>query len=353
MKIRAVLLAITAVFLGSNASAGRLADKVTVVAPSFSQVVDASFVQPVRANPVLYRLLESGLRAAIEEDPYLSQTAPDKALELARVYLADGRPMEAVWALESGGLFAKAELVARKIENRFKISDFQVREKIKGTAYLGTLLNGHEILIKQHLDEVAADAEVLAYQTDRALGINLVPVAAKRVLNGEVYTLHSLIAGATETGLFLQNVFHPSYPDIWFLDYLIGNWDRNSANSMFALGGKFFANDHSLGFGALAGILGENGYRLPAMGLPSRSVGNYISTANPNEFAEAISFAASPRAVTFVTQRVIKLQNSLSRTDALIPRRPVRAQMRLQLPPRIGAIEANLGSARCRDSHVP
>lgn len=97
----------------------------------FSDLSDNSFEHPAKSNPTLFRLGEGELSKALAFDPVRVGEAPRAALALAQAYLAYGRPMEAVFALEDGGLYSLAETIAGKIERRLQIGKLKIGHRIK------------------------------------------------------------------------------------------------------------------------------------------------------------------------------------------------------------------------------
>ena len=95
--------------------------------------------------------------------------------------------------------------------------------------------------------------EIAAYELDKLLGVNIVPVTVERKINGKRGSLQEWIDGV------ISHYGHgESPPDmdrtrdqihtVWLFDYLIYNVDRHTDNLMFGRGWVPVVIDHSMSF---------------------------------------------------------------------------------------------------------
>ena len=165
--------------------------------------------------------------------------------------------------------------------------------------------------------------EVAAYEIDRLLGLELVPLTVARKLERKLYSLQLFVDDAHRIGeLVAQPTLGPApsaaeLRAMRFLDYLVANEDRHGDNALVLPTGKLVAIDHGLAFRTDDTPLRDTA--AIANLLPSRDVVQRLRTQPESEF-----------------RRVLEARVDSARTEAFLRRR----QRFLELIDQIGGYDA-------------
>jgi len=220
------------------------------ISPDFRASIQQAFVAPlIRSSSEVFVRMENELTTALKNDPSLTKEAPATASVVAEIYLKNQRVQEAIWALDRGGLYAQAEFLAMHYEQFLKTAKI-VRVQRIGTGVtnprLVTFANGMQAVAKSpdKGQKGSLQGETFTYELDRMAGFNLVSAAVVRRLGGSDFTFHGFIANAADGGLDFRIQGYGQLADLYLLDFLIGNRDRNAGNWQRTIGGQVFAIDH-------------------------------------------------------------------------------------------------------------
>ena len=289
----------------------------------------------IDSKPVNYLHLEQTLEKAIAQDPSLAGPSKEVAVDVAEQYLMNGRIQEAIWALEKGGSYYYAEVLTNAVEKYLSelpiIKGKYIGKGISGS-FFGKINDRIAVVIKPRDQAGSVESEIWSYQLDRMIGTNLVPVAVKRQLGDQVYSIHLIVNGAKDSGLNFRNSgYQQAHSDIYFLDYMIDQIDRHHENSMIGPNGKLFAIDHGRVFGT--NHQNENGVKhrfLDTTFIPSSRVLNNIKNANVDKIKLELAKYAPEAVVRFITKRLLEVQSKLQDPVEKTPVRFVLAAERLQ-----------------------
>ena len=96
-------------------------------------------------------------------------------------------------------------------------------------------------------------SEIAAYELDKLLGMNMVPPAVERTINGEqgaaIMWIRSVTSVKQSGGQLPQGaVWGPPIRKMLMFDNFIGNPDRNAGNILVGTPGEFILIDHSRAF---------------------------------------------------------------------------------------------------------
>ena len=261
-----------------------------------------------------YIQMEQKLEKAVELDPQLNKQAPLVAKNLADIYLKNGRVQEAIWALEKGGLFFESEELIQFIQNRLKSEKVIVGERvgIGVTRPQYGQIGGLQVIMKEFDKKSSIESEIWAYQLDRALGLNLIPIAIERIIDGQRNSVHLYLHSSKKTGLdFVLSPYQKHHADLYLLDFLLGQKDRHSGNSLYSVSGKMVAIDH----GRIYGYDGEttemvNTFYDKRLIPQNRILTNLINT-DPLILYYLLEKYSNPDVATFILKQFDKVRSLL------------------------------------------
>lgn len=281
----------------------------------------------------LYRKLEKNLVQAIALDPELSDQARTAGSELGMTYLTNARIQEAIWAFERGGLYSEAEALTQQVESLLSTGDLSIGNRVGrgiSKSFFGKV-GGIPVLIKPRDEKKSVEAEVWTFQLDRALGLNLVPTVIKRTVNGEEYSVHLLLNGATLSGLnFRDRGYQLEYPEIYVLDFITDQLDRHYENSMFDVADRLFAIDHGRVFGSGAvRYSGEPFGKYDSRFVPNNSVLSNLKSADLQSIEEIMKRHSDTLVADFIVVQLRKVVDSLPIPIRPALYRPNESQIRL------------------------
>lgn len=174
------------------------------------------------------------------------------ALLLAEKYEADGRVQEAIWTLRIGGHYEKTDALESRLLERLSRgsmtfvkawhgTDESRKYKIGEGELYGVFKSSNHHYIK----------EVVAYRLDQLLRLDIVPMTVIRNHSG--YGTGSLQyfvrnttrnSGREDSVDFRRNTYPKSQKNMWLLDFLLDNSDRNERNWLKRFGDLPVAIDH-------------------------------------------------------------------------------------------------------------
>jgi len=149
----------------------------------------------------------------------------------------------------------KSNAVIREIDNE-KMWRTSTNPKI-------VLLEGNiKALWKEHKKNIYSNyrAEVLAWELDQLWGLQLVPEAVERTIDGRVGSMHSFKDGITGVSLSAEingkksisgdrlDFLNHNLKKQSLFDFLIENNDRNITNFLFTLEGRIYSIDNASSF---------------------------------------------------------------------------------------------------------
>ncbi len=181
--------------------------------------------------------------------------ARGKVYELAKKYLKFHRVQEAIWTLRRGHYFDEADSLEKKLE------DFLL------TAPEGLVIPNPEIGNKKNVFQMAfcpgvsgivkwwqssnppdSRMEIVAYDLDKLLKFDRVPVTVKRTIRKSNASVQYFVQDSSGAFLDLVDANELKQPDtfrIHTLDLILGNTDRNGRNWRYRPGKWPVAIDHS------------------------------------------------------------------------------------------------------------
>jgi hypothetical protein len=171
--------------------------------------------------------------------------------------------------------------------------------------------------------------EVAAYEIDRLLGLELVPLTVARKLERKLYSLQLFVDDAHRIGeLIAQPALGPApsaaeLRAMRFLDYLVANEDRHGDNALVLPSGKLVAIDHGLAFRTDEIQLRDTA-SLANM-LPSREVVERLRTQPESEFRRVLEARVdSARTTAFLRRRLrfLELIDQIGGYDAVAKSAP-------------------------------
>ncbi|MBE8221891.1 MAG: hypothetical protein HAW60_04090 [Bdellovibrionales bacterium] len=207
----------------------------------------------------------------IQNSEKTQQEKKQAALILIKKYLNDDRLQEAIWTLRSFKMKKQADKIEKKL---LKIMlSTKLKSKIEGSysannGYIYRLVLGEgELRGIFRFGDSYFKHEVLAYNLDKLLELNIVPMAVLKNIKAEKTTdgKNNFMGLKKETSGSLQYYIRDSCPSclmyssdgnfgkegyplkhkkMWLLDYLLGNRDRHSKNWEKRFGNIAFAFDH-------------------------------------------------------------------------------------------------------------
>jgi len=193
--------------------------------------------------------------------------------ELVDRYVKLGRLQEAIWVLRENQEFQLAEVIERQLIQVMSAGEIEQVHEFEGSADLALLgrIRGTELYGVFKKRSAYSRFELAAYQLDRLLNLNIVPltIARPNVTRGEVDAFQYFVRGAVSarealkaTGFlepedkakmeFKYYGYPSSQKKMWLLDFLIENTDRHGENWMWSLGEQNLrpvAIDHGMAFG--------------------------------------------------------------------------------------------------------
>ena len=197
-------------------------------------------------NPQSYTEMEKNLNQAVAADPKLKSEAIEKARLLAETYLKNGRLQEAIWAYEKGGLYQDSERLAQQIQTHLETKKIVMGISLHGVSQPSLAKVGSIAVVIKNADQDASiESELWAYELDRILGLNIVPLVIQREINGVRKSVHLFLEGSSPSGInFIFQRYQIENADIHLLDFLTGQYDRHGNNSLISVSGKWVAIDH-------------------------------------------------------------------------------------------------------------
>lgn len=267
---------------------------------------------------------ENTINLLIENrDP--NKELPDKAYALAVSYMHEDRWQEAIWILKRSGLLSYGISLEKTLAEALSKNALTVGNKIgKGVSgsAVGTLQLSAQRTIKVVVKprdggfQGSSESEVWAYDLDEILFLNIVPIAVARNVNGADQTIHLMVPDAQDSGLnFRDSGYQPAYPDIYFLDYLIGNVDRHYQNSMFSKAKRLFAIDHGRGLYLPKASYGKRGIHVmpyQANFVPTALVLQRLRSMTLEQFTSLLPKNMSETTVQYLTTKFRDAQVALA-----------------------------------------
>lgn len=200
-----------------------------------------SAAQAVNQNEIVS--LDAELtRLEDSENPEDVAALQTTAARLATLFLTLKRPQDALWALNRGHL----EEPAVEVENAIKVflsrldltNGKLVGVGVSGSKFISGGANLRALMKRDNSWPGSVDYEVFAYEFDRFLGLNRVPVTIRRPFGNEEYSVQFVIeeagAGIDFRGAYsahLKNV-----DEVYPFDLMTGQTDRHSGNSLSSFG---------------------------------------------------------------------------------------------------------------------
>ncbi|WP_413294274.1 hypothetical protein ACLSU7_04065 [Bdellovibrio sp. HCB185ZH] len=147
------------------------------------------------------------------------------------------------------GATASSMAIEKKLAEGNIVSDKRVGQGVYGARFV-RYEDGSEGVWKPRttVDEIdTAKSEVAAYNIDKYLGLNSVPVTVMKEYKGEVGTVQYRVKNLKDQAP--NEVFADDPDQLGFFDYLVANGDRHGFNYLQKEDGKLVAIDHGLSFG--------------------------------------------------------------------------------------------------------
>ena len=175
--------------------------------------------------------------------------------DLAEHYLEFHRVQEAIWTLHRGMYGPEAQeletgleaflLTARVgVPRNSRVSKIGVAQKW----HLPLGQGGVSVVAKRWTEyESGTDCrmEIVAYELDRLLQLDLVPMTVKRAFRDQEFSAQYFVESAIAGGTILPlGQAGGTVTRIFLLDILLGNLDRHQLNWLYRPGGIPFAVDH-------------------------------------------------------------------------------------------------------------
>lgn len=273
-NLKQSLLIVTFLLLGAMAQAIPTLSQFEATVSEIISSLPATYGVHINREQEINRLLALG-------DP--NNDLADKAYQLAHDYMQADHWQEAIWTLKRTGLMSYGlhleKVLSHVLENGQVNMGGAVGKGVNYSTFGAMALSrtrSIKVIIKSADSQApnSLNSEVWAHQIDDLLLLNVVPIAVRRQIGHNQYSVHLLVPDATDSGLnFRDSGYQTSYPEIYFLDFLIGNVDRHYENSMFSKSGRLFAIDHGRGLYTGVGYVRSNihtgiyqkNYVLPAL----------------------------------------------------------------------------------------
>lgn len=193
----------------------------------------------------------------------MAQKSPEAKqlfFDLVHDYLSAHRVQEAIWLLQRANDVVDAETLKEKFQKFIETAPVLSQTELGGGtgAELLTLPGQIEVVMKRKTglsDELNnPSAEAWVYNLSEALELNIVSMTILRKDKKGIYSVQSFIKGTTRGGQdFRSTAYTSEFQELYFLDYLIQNKDRNPNNWRYRLDGRIIAIDHSLSYGGKKG----------------------------------------------------------------------------------------------------
>jgi hypothetical protein len=284
---------------------------------------------PIETSSEDYQRMETFLVEAIQRDPELMHEAAAVGLAIADVYVRNHDYQEAIWALDRSGHYAHAEKLVSDYETFLKTANI-VNVRDVGIGITAPVIiefeNGSRAILKHPDSDVpnSDQYEVGTYEFDRKVGFNLTATTVARNIGGVDYVIVGFIEGARNSEIDLDDYANPKYPDLYLLDFIIGQWDRHGNNSMFAKTGRLFGVDN--------GRIGKPGFRsqFDSHIVPSSQLLKNLSELSLNDDFKRFCDKMGP-GLEFMTGKIQTVKSLFSANSWSGKKRPNSKEARLAL----------------------
>ncbi|MFP5519924.1 MAG: hypothetical protein ACLGGX_08470 [Bdellovibrionia bacterium] len=250
-----------------------------------------------------------------------------KCLEsVAFYFLKQGYIQEALWVLAAERPSRKAEEIITFLQKIFEtepiiFADPAIQNSLPYTynsVRLGYIA-GIKVIIKNHKLANGYIAETWAYELDRTLGLNIVPLtvfrSAPQPISIQLFLPDSKISNIEFKDTGYWN--HVEYPEIFLLDYILLQWDRHGRNSLFTPSGRLAAIDNDM----VEGVYMTGAWKMIGHALDrnfdhqkfqlTKKTKDTILNLHKNEFIKRMEKVAPPEIIDFHYERIQKVRVGL------------------------------------------
>jgi hypothetical protein len=195
--------------------------------------------------------IEAGMRALRERQRTgREERRNDAASQFIREFAPTGQVQDRLWKTTG----REREESRSRVENYLKQAPIEGEPVLIGNsqALLYDLGNGVRAIWKsqEQTPDRQHTAEIGAYQVDRVLGLDVVPVTVSRVMNGQAGSLQLFVSDlqGLRNGQEITDFIREQGSTIKYFDYLLGNYantnDRNNPMNQFHKEGRDIAIDN-------------------------------------------------------------------------------------------------------------